>query len=182
MEKRKDGSYNQPLFANAILKYGWDNFEHKILYTGLTKEEANKIEKELVAKWREVGLSYNITRGGEGVAKYATDEEAAQARKEGDRRRGAKYRAAHKDEIKERRDSKKEQKAEYDKEYRKTHKEQRRSISAKYRETHIEQERTRCLIKQKKYYAEHRDEINAKKRAKRAAAKQLNNTINVSIL
>lgn len=50
LEKRKDGRYNQPLFANAILKYGWDSFEHNILFTGLTKEEANRVEKELVSK------------------------------------------------------------------------------------------------------------------------------------
>lgn len=127
-------------------------------------------------------MSYNITRGGEGVAKYATEEEATKARKDGDHRRGAKYRATHQAEIKERRAAKKAQKAEYDKEYSKTHKEQHRKASAKYYAAHLEQERARSLAKQKKYYAEHRDEINAKKRAKRAAEKQLNNIINVNIL
>jgi len=34
---------HQPLFANAILKYGWDNIEHKIVATGLTKKEAAEV-------------------------------------------------------------------------------------------------------------------------------------------
>ena len=35
---------SQPLFYNAILKYGWDNFEHIILEEGLTAQQANERE------------------------------------------------------------------------------------------------------------------------------------------
>ena len=53
-------------FKNAILKYGWDNFEHEILFTGLTKEEANQKEIELIAfyKSNNPDYGYNMTAGG----------------------------------------------------------------------------------------------------------------------
>ena len=53
-----------PLFWNAIQKYGWDNFEHKIIYTDLTKEQANTLEIELIAKYKALGISYNYHKGG----------------------------------------------------------------------------------------------------------------------
>lgn len=55
-----------PLFYNAILKYGWDNIKHEILYSNLTKEEAERKEIELIALYksnlRECG--YNLDSGG----------------------------------------------------------------------------------------------------------------------
>ena len=54
------------LFAKAINKYGWDNFEHQILFTNLTKEEANQKEIELIAfyKTNNSDFGYNIAAGG----------------------------------------------------------------------------------------------------------------------
>lgn len=63
-----DGSKykSTPHFYNAILKYGWDNFEHEILHSNLSKEQACRIEIELIQKYntqnRELG--YNIMEGG----------------------------------------------------------------------------------------------------------------------
>ena len=53
-------------FYNAILKYGWNNFEHIILYTNLTLEEANQKEQELIEQYKsyEDDFGYNITHGG----------------------------------------------------------------------------------------------------------------------
>ena len=58
---------SSPHFYSAIQKYGWDNFTHDILFTGLIKEEACKKEIELIEKYnstnREYG--YNCASGGE---------------------------------------------------------------------------------------------------------------------
>lgn len=54
-------------FWNAIKKYGWENIEHKILATGLTKEEATEAEKMYIALFssHEPKHGYNLTEGGE---------------------------------------------------------------------------------------------------------------------
>ena len=56
-------------FANAIQKYGWDNFKHEILFENLTKEEACQKEIELIAfyKSNQPEFGYNHTIGGDGV-------------------------------------------------------------------------------------------------------------------
>lgn len=58
--------YRQSAFANAIHKYGWDNIKHEVLYTGLTKQDAANMEVELIAHYKALGISYNITDGGLG--------------------------------------------------------------------------------------------------------------------
>lgn len=58
---------SSPYFYNSIQKYGWDNFEHNILYTNLTKEEACKKEQELIKQFNSMNreFGYNSTSGGE---------------------------------------------------------------------------------------------------------------------
>lgn len=51
-------------FYNAIEKYGWDNFRHKILYKGLSKEEAELKEKEMIKQYNTQVDGYNINEGG----------------------------------------------------------------------------------------------------------------------
>lgn len=53
-------------FYNAILKYGWDNFEHILLYENLTKEEAEELEKEYIKLYKSNIKEYgfNINEGG----------------------------------------------------------------------------------------------------------------------
>lgn len=60
------GYRGSTLFYNAIQKYGWDNIKHEILFEGLTKEEANKIETELIYKYHsnEKEFGYNLQSGG----------------------------------------------------------------------------------------------------------------------
>lgn len=62
--KNKDGEFNQPKFANAILKYGWDNFEHYIYASGLTKQEAENMEAILIKAFDTIKNGYNIREGG----------------------------------------------------------------------------------------------------------------------
>lgn len=66
MHKNKNGEYNQPLFARAINKYGFDGFTHEIIKNNLTKYEADKLEKELIEKYETMNPSkgYNSKEGG----------------------------------------------------------------------------------------------------------------------
>lgn len=71
-------AYKQnPYFNNAIAKYGWDGFEHVVLFDNLSEEEAKSKERELIAEWntqnREFG--YNATAGGDGLLGYVPSEE-----------------------------------------------------------------------------------------------------------
>lgn len=61
------GYYRNKHFFSAIKKYGWDLFEHKILFQGLTAEEAGEKEKELIAYYKSnfSEFGYNICNGGE---------------------------------------------------------------------------------------------------------------------
>lgn len=58
--------YKGQLFYNAIKKYGWDNILHEIVAEGLTRKEADELEKELIAKYKsnDRKYGYNITEGG----------------------------------------------------------------------------------------------------------------------
>ena len=53
-------------FYNAIQKYGWDNFEHEIIYDCLSFEEANNYEKELIELYDSTNSEkgYNLMTGG----------------------------------------------------------------------------------------------------------------------
>lgn len=53
-------------FYSAIQKYGWDSFEHSILLEGLTEKQAKNEEQKLIRKNKRLGISYNITDGGDG--------------------------------------------------------------------------------------------------------------------
>lgn len=57
---------SSPYFYSAIQKYGWDGFEHEILFNGLTKEEACIKEIELIARFKtqDKQYGYNIMEGG----------------------------------------------------------------------------------------------------------------------
>ena len=66
------GYPNNTYFNNAIQKYGWENFEHQVLYENLTKTAACQKEIELIKFYdstnRDVG--YNLTLGGDHSPMY----------------------------------------------------------------------------------------------------------------
>ena len=45
---------SSPHFYSAIQKYGWDNFEHNILFADLTKEQACLKEQELIKEYNSM--------------------------------------------------------------------------------------------------------------------------------
>lgn len=66
---------NNKHFANAIKAYGWDNFEHEILFEKLTKEEAEQKEIELISYYNSTNQNkgYNIANGGNSIGKHSEE-------------------------------------------------------------------------------------------------------------
>lgn len=60
------GYKDQPYFYRAILKYGWDGFEHLIIKSHLSKEEASNLEKDLIIQYDSTNSEkgYNLREGG----------------------------------------------------------------------------------------------------------------------
>ena len=58
------------LVGRAIRKYGWINVKKEILVDNITDEDANRIEREMIAKFNSTDrlIGYNLTRGGDGGA------------------------------------------------------------------------------------------------------------------
>ena len=52
------------LFFNAINKYGWNNIQHEVLFTGLDQLNADIIEEDLIYYYKQIGKSYNLATGG----------------------------------------------------------------------------------------------------------------------
>ena len=84
---------DQPVFYNAIKKYGWGGFEHIIFAEHLTEEEAKHMEVLLIAiyktnckKYDNPECGYNMTDGGDGIFglkhSYETKQKLSQKAKE----------------------------------------------------------------------------------------------------
>lgn len=60
------GYVNNQYFYRTIKKYGWEAFEHTILYSNLSKEEAEEIEMKLIKEWQtqDKRKGFNIREGG----------------------------------------------------------------------------------------------------------------------
>lgn len=89
----------QKYFYRAIQKYGWDNFQHICLFTGLSFDDASFIEKDLISKFNSNNpkYGYNLTNGGEGISGYHLTKE--QLKRHSEVSKGRKHTQATKDKI-----------------------------------------------------------------------------------
>ena len=80
------GYKNNDYLVNAISKYGWNNIEHKILYSNLSKEEAEQKEIELIKRYKSniKKYGYNILDGGN-VSNGITEETKEKIKKNASR-------------------------------------------------------------------------------------------------
>lgn len=60
-------------FYNTILKYGWNNIKHEVLFEGLTKKQAESKEIELIAFYKSntKKFGYNVDNGGNCVGSHS---------------------------------------------------------------------------------------------------------------
>ncbi len=65
--KGGSGYFKNKHFYQAIKKYGWDNIEHSIVASSLTRKEAGEIEQKLIAEYDSTNplRGYNNSIGGE---------------------------------------------------------------------------------------------------------------------
>ena len=65
--RRGKGYKHCPVFYKAILKYGWDSFEHDVFASHLTKEEAENMERVLIKELETLSTQngYNVSEGGD---------------------------------------------------------------------------------------------------------------------
>jgi group I intron endonuclease len=70
--------YKIGIFKKAIDKYGWNNFNHIILYEHLTKEDACLKEQELIKQYNtmDINYGYNLCEGGNLTLGYHHTKEA----------------------------------------------------------------------------------------------------------
>ena len=69
-----DGYKYNKHFTNAIKKYGWDNFEHEIIASNLTEEEAKNFEKILISKLQSNKSKYGYNRSSGGESAHHCEE------------------------------------------------------------------------------------------------------------
>lgn len=67
-------------FGRAIEKYGWDGFNHEIMYEGLSEVEAKNMERALIREYltQDDLYGYNMTSGGDGVSGFTHTDAAKQ--------------------------------------------------------------------------------------------------------
>ena len=69
-------AYNRDL-SNDVEKFGWDNFDHEIVASGLNEDDAFNMEKELIHRYNSTNpeRGYNKAIGGKGSLGFHLTEE-----------------------------------------------------------------------------------------------------------
>lgn len=87
------GYNKQPHFYAAIEKYGWNNFEHIIIQTNLTREEASILEKQLINQYNTLDPKKGYNKREGGIEDYTLTEEQRKSR--GKANKGKKFTKEH---------------------------------------------------------------------------------------
>lgn len=77
LKRRSKGGYGyiqNKKFFEDILKYGWDNFEHKVICE-CSKEEGDELERFYIKKFNAFTSGYNLATGGKSGYKIPTVSE-----------------------------------------------------------------------------------------------------------
>ena len=95
--------YSTQHFARAIQKYGWNNFEHTILMSNLTKNQACYYERLYIKKYETTlpEKGYNETLGGDGGGMYNKHHTQSAREKISEARKIIGFSEAHKRHISE---------------------------------------------------------------------------------
>jgi group I intron endonuclease len=76
------GYRTQEYFYRAIQKYGWDNFVHEIVYQTENYTDANRMEIELIARYKSSDKNYGYNIEGGGNLKKTVSESTRQKLRE----------------------------------------------------------------------------------------------------
>ena len=78
-EHKADSKRRKTKFCNAIIKYGWDNFEWHIIYQSKDYNHTlEKMENQFIVEYDSYRNGYNSTLGGEGSKGIKLTEEHKQ--------------------------------------------------------------------------------------------------------
>lgn len=100
--KQNGIEYKDSLFGKAIRKYGWNEFEHIILESGITKREAQYLEQlYIICLDAKVPGGYNLTNGGESNAghKMSAESKMKISKIMSEMRKGIKFSDKHKQHL-----------------------------------------------------------------------------------
>lgn len=77
------GYNTQIYFWRAIVKYGWDNFKHEILFDNISRKEAEQKEIELIQEYKsnDINHGYNIDLGHDHLKSKELREKMAEAKR-----------------------------------------------------------------------------------------------------